>query len=103
MSASYRIHGILLACKHCGSGAFERLHAEDDSGRRPGSSPIELSDGRDTVVFACSSCGFLHWFAESDDMEEVPADTPCLECGATIPGTESACPACGWSWKPGRG
>jgi len=25
--------------------------------------------------------------------------TVCLECGATIPGRETACPQCGWSYK----
>lgn len=102
MSSSFRIRGIRLACMHCGSGAFERLHAEDDNGRRPGSSPIELSDGRDTTVFACSTCSYLHWFAESDAIEEIPGDTPCLECGVIIPGEDSACPNCGWTWTPAR-
>ncbi len=102
MNFSYRIQGILLACKHCGNGGFDRLRAEDARGGGSGSSNLELSDGRDTVVFACSTCGFLHWFVECDSIEEIPDETACLECGATIPGEASACPSCGWTWKPAR-
>lgn len=99
MSFSYRIGGILLACKHCGAGGFDRLRPKDDRGPSGGSRTLELSDGRDTVVFACSSCGYLHWFADPAEVEEIPEETPCLECGTPVPGELSACPACGWSWQ----
>jgi hypothetical protein len=75
-------------------------------------------------IYVCTHCGFLHWFLEPDEgqqittqepradvdreeaaIEEPPAEddlaepTECLQCRQTIPAGAAKCPACGWSYK----
>lgn len=102
MSSGYRIHGIELSCKHCGSKSFTRLGARiGNRDKDVYDSILGLPDERTAVAYTCSGCGFVHWFASAGPAEELPDEVHCLECAAVIPGEAASCPACGWSWSQG--
>lgn len=100
MSAGYRIHGIELSCKHCGSKGFTRLEARiGNRDKDLYDSILGLPDERTAEAFTCTSCGFVHWFACTLPAEELPDEVSCLECGTAIPSEAASCTACGWTWS----
>jgi ribosomal protein L37E len=103
MSSGYRIHGIELSCKHCGSKSFTVLEARIGNRNKDLiDSTFGLPDERSAEAFTCTSCGFVHWFALARPVEELPDEVACLECGTVIPSEAAACPGCGWSWSSKR-
>jgi hypothetical protein len=117
-----RIRNQALKCKHCGNGDFVHRTAQLNTAF------LEFFDlgwlNKAADVYACTHCGFLHWFLEPEIREAMPAQQPhtavapteavpdepptdddltesteCLECHQTIPVGAAKCPACGWTYK----
>ncbi|MGH9379720.1 MAG: hypothetical protein ACRD2Z_03790 [Thermoanaerobaculia bacterium] len=106
-----RFAGEALHCHNCGHDRFMEctVYLQPTS-----TDSLGLRDlGPAANVFACTGCGFVHWFLPSALREEPPAVEPdevnapegrasepleCLSCGGSIPTAERTCPACGWNY-----
>ncbi len=100
---SVQIKDRPLQCKHCGRVHFVHRTAQLNTAFMEFLELGWLNKSAD--IYACTHCGFLHWFLEPDlGKEPTPEDdleepTECLECHQMIPADAAKCPACGWSYK----
>ena len=111
-SGLFTIGGVPLSCKHCGHGEFSHRRAQLNTRFLSFLDLDWLNASAD--VYACTRCGFLHWFlpeavetplideaalsAERLRLQEAPTAILCLACGATIPADSATCAECGWSY-----
>ena len=106
---SIQIAGKALRCHHCGSESMAQRKAQLNT------AVLTFFDldwlNKSATVFACTQCGFLHWFLPSARTEEYGSDPPdapqpgdsrdpaeCLSCGGSIAPGSQRCSECGWTY-----
>jgi hypothetical protein len=98
------ICGQPLKCVHCGNDTF---HTRNNFLLNIRGMTLLRADAFDDATrnYICARCGHVMWFYDLQaDKDTAPAEpVECLACHAIIPPLASACPACGWSYKPKSG
>jgi len=99
---SVTIADKLLACAHCGAGAFEHRRAQLNTALATLFGVDAFNASAD--VYACRKCGRLEWFLEPDPayaaqtaptIEGAPA-IECPSCNLIVGAGKAVCGSCGW-------
>lgn len=93
------IGGEDLSCSHCRCRRFRVTEVRISVPVRS-TAAVEWFE-KAAQAYVCWECGRMEWFLnpalppEEDTLEP----TECLSCGKTIPGGETVCPVCGWTYR----
>lgn len=105
-----QVAGKDLRCQFCGYDGFLERRAQLNTALL---SFLDLDwTNKSATVFACTRCGFLHWFLPSAQEEGLvtaesrAAQTPeeaselveCLSCGGMMEAGSRKCEECGWTY-----
>jgi DNA-directed RNA polymerase subunit RPC12/RpoP len=101
IASSFTIHGVPLTCQHCRGTQFNHRNAQLNTAWMTFFDLDWMNAYAE--VYACATCGHLHWFLGSEGHRQHPdqnsddAAEPsrCMQCGAVILLGHNRCSKCG--------